>query len=154
MALIGVAVHHHDEELPQRKAQPHREYEEANGLQQCQQEIAAAADAGQQAQGHNAHHIVNDGGAENGGARTGAQLAQLAQRLHRDADAGGGKNAPDKQGVEQLILLDGLGKPTHKQQPHYCTQGDGDKHAQCRSHRGGSAAFLQFFQIRLQPAGK
>ena len=109
-------------------------------------------EADDESQHDDADDIVDDGGAEDGGAHLALELPHLLQGLHRDADAGGRHDDAHEDGfVEFLRAPGGYAVEAHvkersaKQRDEYAGAGDQE------GHRSG---LHQLLQVRLQPRGE
>ena len=85
---------------------------------------AGVCHAGDNGQGNNAEHVVDDGGAENGVACLGVELAHFLQGLDRDADGGSGQHNADKYILQERGGQPRFGGPVieEKRQPCPATQ--------------------------------
>lgn len=123
----------------------HADGEEGHDLHQNQQHVGAGArQAGDDGEGYDAQHVVNDGGAQDGVARTGGQLADLLQGLHGNAHRSGGEDHADED-----VLQEGVA-PLVEQGGQHKAAGQGDQHADEGDDEGGLAGLLQLAQIGLQ----
>ena len=127
----------------------HTDSEKGCDLQQDHQHIGAGArHTGDNGKGHDAQHVVDDGGAQNGVARTGGQLPNLLQSLYRDADGGGGQDHADKD-----VLQEGVSSGIEEagQREAACQR---DQNTDEGDDESGCACLLQFAQVSLQTGVK
>ncbi len=104
--------------------------------------------AGDEGEGHDTQDVVDKGGAQNGVARAGGELAHLPEGLHRDAHRGGGEDDADKDVFQKVLCaaVEGGGqKEAARQRGQDAAQGD---------HKGRTAGFFELVDIRLQAGGE
>ena len=87
-----------------RKAHAHSGGKEQQRVDQhlAQTRTGAGTCAQHAGEHHDAHHIVNNGCTDDGGAQKALQVAQLLQGSHRDGHAGGGHNGANEQSPVKL----------------------------------------------------
>ena len=105
-----------------------------------------AGQGGDNGESHDAQHVVNQGRAQDGIARTGGELAQFLQGFDRDADRGSGQDHADEQILKELTAIKecGRGKPHHQ----------GEENADEGNDKGGFSSTLQAVQVGFHPGGE
>ena len=108
-----------------------------------------AADDGQRDQ---AQHIVDQRRRQDGVAHLGLQLAQLLERLHRDAHGGGGEDGADEHRLQEAGVHDHPHAGGEDRQSR--AQGQRDEHAQERHQEARLAAVLELLDISPHAGGE
>ena len=103
-------------------------------------------------QNDDADHVVDDGGAQNGGTDPALQPAHFTKRLHSNADGGGRHNDADKHRFKEIIRSHGR-KAVHARIQKIAAQ-KRNQNARAGNKEGRDARFFQILQIRLQAGDK
>ena len=102
-------------------------------MQQRLKDAAVARKTCQDAQRHNAHHIVDDCRAQNRCADARFQTPELSERLHGDADTCRREDTSNEERVHQLRVICRFAEPAHEQQRNDRTECDRHEHARQRN---------------------
>ena len=92
-------------------------------------------------------HVVDNGRRHHDGADLGFELAQLAERFHRDAHAGRRHDDAHEQTAQQVFR-------SEKGHRNRETEPEGQYHAAERDEKGHEPRVLDLFKIRFQPRGE
>ena len=152
-AAVGVVAGDPAEEADHQQAHHQGEHEEEDDEQNGPQHAAGAAgaDGVDDGEDDDAHHVVDEGRAQDGRAYLGVEAAHLGQGLHRDADRGGGEDrahvqAPHHAGEIESFMVE--------QQIGPAAEDEGHHHAQHGDEQGLHARAPQLLHVRIQARQK
>ena len=146
---MRIAVIQREEYLVEKKSAHDRYRKEGDGLDNDHQRVRIRAlEADDEGQDNDTDHVVNNGGADDGGAYLTLDLTQFLQRGDGDADAGRRHNRTDEDRLIEILTAPGC----HAVEAHIqkCSQDERNKYTRTGDHKRHRACFDQFLQVGLQ----